>query len=104
MLTTDDVALTVSLCFRVRYSTVVMATVSGSGLTVTEVNSGTELTPTLFVATTEKVSVMPGAPSGRVGVKLTVFNPQGVIRRMSGVHSTHTGEKQESRAVCRLIR
>ena len=49
-LMTLDVAVRMSRCLPVRYSALVIATESGIGLTVTEVVTGAEATPTEFVA------------------------------------------------------
>src|SRR5512140_910801 len=73
-LTTDEVAFTTSRCLPVRYSVLVMTTASGSGLTVTEVNSEAEGVPPALVAvmvswTTADVTW----PRGRIGAaKVTV--------------------------------
>src|ERR1041385_1409683 len=59
-------------CLAIRYSTLVIATTSAGGVTVTVVTSGGELSPAVLVATIWNVSVVGGAPAASATVNATV--------------------------------
>ena len=73
-LTTLDVTVISNLSLDVRYCPLVIVTTSGSGLTVTDVNSGAEATPAeLKVVTLKFKTSGVTCPSGSIGaVKLIV--------------------------------
>src|SRR3954451_58430 len=74
-LVTDDVAVMSSRCLLRRYPAAVTVTTSGSGLTVTMVNSGNEVVPPTLVAVMVRFTGGGGAtcPSGSTGaVKVSV--------------------------------
>src|ERR1044071_1283393 len=69
---TDEVAVMIRRCLVVRYSTLVIATTSAGGVTVTVVTSGGELSPAVVVAAIWNGNVVGGAPAASATVKLTV--------------------------------
>ena len=71
---TDEVAVRISLCLPVRYSAAVTVIVSGSGLTVTEVVTGAEVSGAVFLSVIVSCTIVGTTlPTGSVGaVKLTV--------------------------------
>src|SRR6476646_9892067 len=81
-LITEDVAVRSSRCFPVRYSTEMRATVSGTGLTVTAIETGDELTPAL-VAIACNCIVLADTPRPSVGVNVSV-DPVRVIGLRTG--------------------
>jgi hypothetical protein len=84
-LTTDDVAVRIRRCLSARYSALVIWTVSGSGVTVTVVTSGAELTPAVLVATIWNCSTAGAAPAASATVKLTVAPANGFGVNTTGV-------------------
>src|SRR3954463_9005312 len=78
-LTTVEVAVMSSRCLPRRYCAAVTATTSGSGCTVTVVNSGSDATPPVFVAVMVRLMVegriWPGGSTGAVAVKVADAGP-----------------------------
>src|SRR4051812_9960494 len=78
-LTTVELAVMSSRCLPSRYCAAVTATESGSGCTVTVVNSGSEVAPPVFVAVMVRLMVegriWPAGSTGAVAVKVADAGP-----------------------------